>query len=469
VQATRIRPATGPTDRRRLAAAGLSAVLPGLGQLFNQRRRLAAMFLLPSIILVLLALAILRLQSPARLAAWIVAPEVLGTLLSLNMAILAWRLTSVGQAFLDTRRSGPTGRLGLVGIVVIALLVAVPHLAVYRFGTILGDTFGRVFEGQVLGADKDRGAAAAQLPNAGERVNILLVGIDKTAKRAATLTDTMMVASLDPVGHAVSLVSIPRDLIDTPLGNGNVYGPKLNSLYEYGNAHRDEFPNGGTRALEDAVRALLGIPIHYFAQINFGGFIRMVDAVGGVDVTVARGFTDPNYDGNGFGQRGYSITAGEHHLDGAEALAYARSRKALGESDFTRAARQQQILVALRDQVTHAGSLLFQVPTLLDALGDTIHSDVPVDQLPALAAIVDEVGRADVTSVVIHFPLVHPKSTRYGDSQEPDLPAIRAMAAGLFSAPGATPQPWPTPKPTKAPKSSAPGGSAKPSKATTAP
>src|SRR4029079_15733004 len=80
---------------------------------------------------------------------------------------------------------------------------------------------------------------------------------------------------------------------------------------------------------------------------------------------------------------------------------------------------------------------------------------VPVDQLPALAAIMEEVGRDDVTSVVIRSPLVHPKQTSLGDSQAPDLTAIRAMAAKLFSAPGTAPAPWPSPKPTKAPKATA--------------
>ena len=102
--------------------------------------------------------------------------------------------------------------------------------------------------------------------------------------------------------------------------------------------------------------------------------------------------------------KGFSITKGPHHLDGATALAYARSRKALGESDFTRQARQQQILVALRSEVTRGGSLLFQLPELLDAVGQTIRTDVPVDRLPDLAAILDEVGKKDVTSVVIRAP-----------------------------------------------------------------
>lgn len=452
MHATRIRPDAGPFDRRRLAAAGLSALIPGFGQLFNRRPRLAGLFLIPSLLLGAVVFALVQTQSPARLAAWAVAPQVLSVLLTLNLLALVWRLVALGQASLDTRRAGPTGRLGLIGIGLLVVVVALPHLVVYRSGTILGDTFRTIFSGQVLSGVGRPTPSSGPTPRDGERTNILLVGIDKTRTRVATLTDTMMVASLDPVGKTVSIISIPRDLIDIPLGNGDTYGPKLNSLYAFADAHREAFPDGGMRAVEDAIGALLEIPIHYYARIDFGGFITMVDAVGGVDVTVARGFEDPTYDGYGFAGRGWSITAGAHHLDGANALAFARSRKAAGESDFTRAARQQQILVALRLQVTSGGSLLFELPALLEAIGRTVQSDVPIERLPTLAAIIEEVGREDVTSAVIRFPLVHPKSTRYGDSQEGDLPAIRAMAAALFSPPGTPPQPWPTAKPTKVPK-----------------
>jgi LCP family protein required for cell wall assembly len=443
VHARRIRPDTGPLDRRRLAAAGLSAVLPGLGQALNRRMQLATLFALPSIGLGLLVAIPLQLQSPARLVAWIVAPEILGALLTLNLLVFSWRLLTVGQAFLDTRRSGPTGRLGIIGIAIILLFVAIPHVVAYRYGTILGVTFARVFAGDGLG---DEGGARGPVPGDRERINVLLVGVDAKRDRTATLTDTMMVASLDPVGGSVSLLSVPRDLVNTPLGNGDQFGPKLNSLLGYADRHPDEFPNGAMRALEDAIGALLGIPIHWYARLDFAGFITMVDAVGGVDVTVAKGFEDPGYDGFGFDSRGYSITAGEHHLDGANALAYARSRKAAGESDFTRAARQQQILVAMRDQVAQGGSLLFELPSLLDAVGNTVRADVPVDRLPQLAAILDEVDREEMISVVIRFPLVHPVSTRYGASQEPDLPAIRSMAVALFPAPGTPPKAWSPPK-----------------------
>jgi len=452
LQATRIRPDTRPTDLRRLTAAGLSALIPGLGQLFNGRRRLAALFLIPSLILLVLGVLIVRSESPARLAAWVVSPQVMGTLLMLNLVVLAWRLLAVGQAFLDTRRTGPTGWLGIAGIVVIGIIVVLPHLVVYQYGTLLENTFDRIFSGEVLGASDVAGRERGPEPGDNERINVLLLGTDHRVHQAENLTDTMMVASIDPVGKTVSIVSIPRDLVGTPLGNGDTFGPKLNSLMSYADRHKADFPAGGMRTLENAIGALLGIPIHYYASLDFTGFIKMVDAVGGVDVDVARGFDDPTYDGYQIGERGFSIKAGHQHLDGVTALAYARSRKALGESDFTRQARQQQIIVALRDRVASAGSLLFQLPDLLDAVGQTIKTDVPVSRLPALAAILQDVKKSDVTSVVIRSPLVKGRNTQYGSSQVPNLDRIRAMAAALFPTPGTDPTPWPTPKPTKAPK-----------------
>lgn len=450
MHARRIRPETGPTDRRRLAAAGLSAVIPGLGQAFNRRRRLALWFALPSLILLAIVLVVLRLQSPARLAAWAVAPSVLSALLLLNLIVLAWRLVAVGQAFLDTGRGGPTGRLGIVGVALIALVVTVPHLVIWQYGTLAGDMFKSIFGGQVLSAT---GPDASPSPALTERINVLLLGVDATDARTETLTDTMIVASLDPVGRTVSMASVPRDLVNVPLGTGDVFGPKLNSLMSYADRHPDEFPKGGVRTLEDAIGTLLGIDIQYYARVDFAGFVAMVDAVGGVDVDVKKRVRAPRYDGFGLETTGFLVRQGKHHFSGAEALAYARIRKGPGESDFTRADRQQQILVALRDRVTSGGSILFELPALLKAVGDTVKTDVPVDRLPEFAAIMDEMrGQGSVVRAVLGHPLVDAKQTRYGASQVPNLKKIRAVSAMLFPAPGTPPAPWPTPKPTKAPK-----------------
>jgi len=444
----RTRPESGPIDRRRLAAAGLSAILPGLGQAFNRRARLTLLFLIPSLILATVIGVVWATQTPTRIAAWAVAPAVLGALLTLNAIMLAWRLLATGQAFLDTRRHGPAGRLGFLGIVLIALFVVVPHLLVFRYGTAFGATFARIFEGEQLasaGVTRDPG------PGPNERINVLVIGVDSVPGRTATLTDTMMVLSFDPVGKTASVVSLPRDLVNVPLGDGNTFGPKLNSLMSYADRHSKLFPKGGLQTLQDSIGALLGIPIHYYARMEFSGFISMVDAVGGVDVKVAKAIDDPGYDGFGEGVRGWSITAGKHHLDGANALAYARSRKSAGESDFTRAGRQQQILVALKDAATRDGSLFWELPALLDAVGGSVRTDVPVERLPQLAVAIDEMGSGGITRAVIRHPLVRSVDTRYGSSLNPDLAAIREVAAKLFPPPGGVPVPWPEPEPTATP------------------
>ncbi len=444
MQARRVRPQTGPIDRRRLAAAGLSAVLPGLGQAFNRRSRLAALFLVPSLLILVLGFVLLSTQSIARLAAFVVAPPVLGTLLTINLLLLAWRLLAVGQAFLDPSRRGPTGRLGIVGVALIALAVIAPHVLAYQYGTAFRDSFAQMFEPPKRTVPGVRPPAE---PSNDERVTVLLVGVDRSPSRTTNLTDTMIVASLDPVGETVSMVSVPRDLVEVPLGNGDEYGPKINSLVEYAERHPDEFPDGGLVALRRAIGALLDIEIHYQAEINLNGFRRMVDAVGGVDVEVTRRIDDPSYNGGS----GFSMDAGHHHLDGETALAYVRSRKGLGESDFTRAIRQQQILIALRDAVTEDGSLLWELPGLIRAVGDTIRTNVPYERLPALAAITDEIDRGDVVTALVRHPLVRSVDTRYGSSLRPDLDAIRSMTAKLFPEPGGRPVPWPTPEPTPRP------------------
>jgi anionic cell wall polymer biosynthesis LytR-Cps2A-Psr (LCP) family protein len=153
---------------------------------------------------------------------------------------------------------------------------------------------------------------------------------------------------------------------------------------------------------------------------------------------------------------GWSITAGPHHLDGPNALAYARIRKAAGESDFTRAARQQEILVALRNAAVK-GNVLFNLPPLLEAIGDSVRTDLPPELLPTLAGFADEIDGGDTTQVVLRPPLVRSGGANhpYGSVQIPDLKAIAAVSKTLFTAPGTPPTPWPTPKPTAKPKPSA--------------
>ena len=134
-------------------------------------------------------------------------------------------------------------------------------------------------------------------------------------------------------------------------------------------------------------------------------------------------------------------------MDGKTALAYARIRYSIGQNDFTRAGRQQQVLVAARDAVVRKG-LLLDVPALLDALGQTIRTDFPRSLLPQVADLAVGIDAGRVSRAVVQPPLVAYADNEYGSVLLPDLPGILAVANGLFPAPGLTPVGWPAPTPT---------------------
>ncbi len=438
-----------PQDPRRLFAAILSAVVPGLGQALNGRRWLAPRLALPFLVVVGIAGLVVATQSPTRLVATLVAPLTMTILLAVNGAILALRLGATLHAFFDARYPGRPGRLGALGLAIVVVLTAAPHVVLHGWGDAGKRAFERVFTGELALADGSGTlAAGTRDPGLGERINVLVLGIDKTPWRTATLTDTMLVVSVDPTGAGVSMVSLPRDLVDVPLGEDDTFHAKLNSLMSYADRHPDAFPEGGIRTLEDAVGDLLGIRIHYYALMDFVGFVKMVDALGGVDIDVAHGFFDPEYDGYGFTKMGWGVEPGPHHFKGYEALAYARARKGATETDFKRQARQQEILLALRDRALEGGSLLFHLPELLGAVGEYVRTDIPPSRLPELAALAEEIDSSRIVRIVIQRPLVRGGvDDRLGSVQWPELELIREMAGVLFPAPGTPAQPWPTPAP----------------------
>jgi len=325
-------------------------------------------------------------------------------------------------------------------------------------------------------------APGSTLPPA--RVTVLLIGQDSGVGRNTALTDTMIVASFDPVARTVSMASIARDTVNAPLPGGGTFSPKVNGLAAYVRWHPDEFPGykgNGQAVLAYALGTMLGIHIDYFAQVDLGGFVQVVNAVGGVDVEVDHAICDPRYFEYGF--RGFSIGAGLHHMDGNTALAFSRIRKALGESDFTRQARQQQVIVALKDRVVKGGFLTDPIG-LLQALGATIQTNIPPSVIRDLAPLATEVSAQDVYRAVVGHPYVAPGFDIRGSIQIPDLPAIAALGAQLFPPvgtrpvldyqakaatpvaegpaqpaplcvlPRATPTPTPTPKPSHAPSPS---------------
>ncbi len=165
-----------------------------------------------------------------------------------------------------------------------------------------------------------------------------------------------------------SLISIPRDTFGTPLGDGRVYNAKLNSLFAYARIDPGTYPLGGPETMKAAVGELLGVQIDYIGAVDFLGFTSAVDAVGGVDITVTRPVHDYGYRDEYNNLVGFHIEPGTYHMDGYTALAFARSRKGAGDNDYTRAARQQQVIAAVVTKMK-SGAMLLNLPALLNAVG----------------------------------------------------------------------------------------------------
>jgi LCP family protein required for cell wall assembly len=247
------------------------------------------------------------------------------------------------------------------------------------------------------------------------------------------LTDTMLVVSLDRDGRS-AMVSIPRDLYGAPLPDGRVYNAKLNSLMAYADDRAAEFPAGGVTTLKGTIGELLGIPIHYFAAINLIGFKDAVDAIGGVDIVNERVIDDPTYFNEDGHRSGYYLAAGPHHLNGSEALGYVRSRKGVGDNDFTRAERQQRLLAAVREKLT-AGNLVLSLPGLLDAVKSTISTDIPEARFPALAMAIQEADVDRLERIVLQPPdyMTADTSATAGYILIPNLEAIREVVSEMIS------------------------------------
>jgi polyisoprenyl-teichoic acid--peptidoglycan teichoic acid transferase len=236
------------------------------------------------------------------------------------------------------------------------------------------------------------------------RINVLLTGIDSGPGRNHSLNDTLIVASIDPVSKKVAMVSFPRDIANFPLYNGGRSAGKINSLMSYAGKHRDKFPDGGLPTLIKELGYLVGAPIHYYAAVDIDGFRRLIDEVGGVDIDNPKPIDDPVY-GGWTDKRpiGFSLSPGVHHLDGQTALAYVRSRKGAGDSDFSRARRQQQLLVALARKLSDP-KMLPRLPDLVAVAGDTVRTNFPQDRLREMVQLTQGVSDNAILRIVLGPP-----------------------------------------------------------------
>ena len=217
------------------------------------------------------------------------------------------------------------------------------------------------------------------------RTNILALGVDRRSNRGFVggLTDTIMVVSLDAKKKDATIISIPRDLwVEMEECEKQPRG-KINSAYAC----------GGFELTQKVVGEVLGIPIHYFAIVDFESFEEAIDILGGVEVDVERAFDDYTYpifgkeldqcDGDPEYNCRYEhlhFDAGLQHMDGETALAFARSRHAEGSegSDFARIKRQQKVALAAKDKALSLQTLTNpgKLRELYDLFSDSIETNV---------------------------------------------------------------------------------------------
>jgi len=234
------------------------------------------------------------------------------------------------------------------------------------------------------------------------RVSILLLGLDQRdweSGEGPPRTDTMILFTVDPLTRTAGMVSIPRDLwVNIP--GGYEYG-RINTAYQLGEAYK--YPEGGGPGLAMAtVEELLGVPIEYYAQVDFDAFMRFVDEIGGIDVYVPeKTWVDPVGDNNT-----KRLRIGDWHMNGKLALAYARSRKTEG-GDFDRADRTQAVIMSIRDKILSEDmvlELISKAGILYKQLSDGIHTNMTLDEALRLAWLISQIPDENIKRGVIGPP-----------------------------------------------------------------
>lgn len=272
-----------------------------------------------------------------------------------------------------------------------------------------------------------------------ERVNILLLGVDlRCDEEGPTHSDTIIVATIDPVSQSAALLSLPRDLwVEIPNFDVN----RINQAYFLGQAY--ELPGGGAALAVDTVEAFLGVPIDYYVAVDFKAFVDFVDLMDGIVVDVPERIEDPNYPDNCYGYDPFAIDAGRQRLDGATALKYARTRVTFG-GDVDRAARQQQVIMAVREQATQLNTLpqlLLSAPQLWQSFQDNVDTDLELNEALQLANLLRNIPAGSIRNVVLDYSYVYNDTTF--DGQQVLVPLrdeVRALRDELF-APPAVPTP----------------------------
>jgi polyisoprenyl-teichoic acid--peptidoglycan teichoic acid transferase len=274
---------------------------------------------------------------------------------------------------------------------------------------------------------------AAQPWDGTSRVTILIIGLDYRDWEAGgpPRSDTMMLLTLDPISKTAGMFSIPRDMwVNIPQVNSY---HKINEAYRYGELYN--LPGGGPALAAETVHAFLGVPINYYAQIDFYSFEKFIDEIGGIDVTVD---SELKIDPLGKGNTIY-LKPGTTHLTGAAALGFARMRYTNG-GDFDRADRQQQVILAIRDQILKVNmlpNLVANAGNIYKDLANGIRTNLTIDQALKLALFAKDINKDNIKKAVIGPNEVEFATSPDGlDILVPHPDAIRILRDQIFTTGG---------------------------------
>jgi polyisoprenyl-teichoic acid--peptidoglycan teichoic acid transferase len=406
--------------RRALALLLMTLVLPGSAQLVAGSKRWGRVTLrvVATVFLLSLGLLIAAKFWPTEVSALLFEPGALAALrVLLVVAALVWV-----ALFVDAWRIGdPLGlgrrqRLALFSMnsllcvaVAAALLVGSNLVSVHR--SLVVDMFGN---GPVSATE-------------GGRYNVLLLGGDAGATREGLRPDSITVASIDEDTGRTVLFSLPRNLEEVPFPEDNPMderfpsgfdcpGCYLNALYTWATDHAGLFPDDvgdvGVYATKAAVEEITGLKLNYYAMVDLRGFRDLVDAVGGVTVTVPQRLPIGGVQGD---IKGW-IESGRQHLDGYETLWFARSR--LTTDDYSRMARQKCVMSAMLNQLSPR-TVLTRFQEIAAASKRVVTTDVPASELSTFLDLAGKARSLPVASVSFVPPQI--------ETYDPDYDKIRAM------------------------------------------
>ncbi|RLT47933.1 MAG: LytR family transcriptional regulator [Chloroflexi bacterium] len=265
------------------------------------------------------------------------------------------------------------------------------------------------------------------------QMNLLLMGVDGRTADFNTFgrADTLMLLAIDFGMPAAHLLSIARDLWITVPGYAS-YLPvegRVNLGYALGDKYG--YPGGNPAFQVFTVSQALGVRVDRYAVVNFTAFEKIIDALGGLDVTMQVALRDPLYPLGPDNTMVLEIPAGDVHLDGRTALMYARTRHA--DSDFGRMRRQQKILMAAREKLL-SPAVIFAVPALLQFAFTAVHSDLSLEEIGLLGCALPRIGGAGITQHLMDYTMTHAYKTRGGAEVLVGDPAGMAPVLALFGA-----------------------------------